>query len=101
MDNFQNLKDKISYSESGILSKVIVKSDKLDVTLFCMAKDTEISEHTSTKQGFVYVLEGNGIFTLAGQKITMSEGVFIKMGANMVHSLKAQENTSFLLTLVN
>lgn len=96
----ENLKDFINYSNGGILSKVILKSDKLNITLFCMAKGTEISEHTSTKEGFVYIIEGNGIFNLAGEEIKMLPGVFIKMDKNAVHSLTASENTSFILSLV-
>jgi len=71
------------------------------VSLFCMAKGTDISEHTSTKQGFVHVLEGKGIFNLEGKDIIMEEGVFIFMKEDAVHSLKAEENTTFLLTLIN
>ncbi|MDP3883285.1 MAG: cupin domain-containing protein [Candidatus Staskawiczbacteria bacterium] len=97
---FLNVKDLISYSNGGILSKVIIKSEKLDVTLFSMAKGTEILEHTSTKSGFVYVVEGKGVFTLEGKDIQMFPGVFIQLGKNMVHSLKAEENTSFLLVLL-
>lgn len=101
MENkFSNIKDLIAYSKGGILSKEIIKNDKLNVTLFCMAEGTEISEHTSTKQGFVYVIEGRGIFNLAGKNIEMLPGVFIQIQENMVHSLKAEENISFLLALV-
>jgi quercetin dioxygenase-like cupin family protein len=71
----------------------------MDVTLFCMAEGTEISEHTSTKRGFVYIIEGKGIFNLAGKDIEMLPGVFIQMEENMVHWLKAEQNTSFLLVL--
>lgn len=95
-----NIKDLIQYSENGILSKEIIKSKRQNVTLFCMAEGTEISEHTSTKQGFVYIIEGEGIFNLAGQKIKMETGVFIKMEEDIVHSLKATKNTSFLLVLI-
>ncbi len=66
-----------------------------------MAKDTEISEHTSTKQGFVYTIEGEGIFNLEGKEITMSPGTFIHMKENAIHSLKANEDTSFVLVLIN
>ena len=97
----KKLKEMIEYSVGGILSKEILKTEKLDGTLFCMAKDTELSEHTSTRQGFVYVLEGNGVFNLEGKEIIMKEGVFIFMKKNMIHSLKAKENMTFLLTLVN
>jgi len=100
-NNFKNLKKLIAYSKNGILSKVISKTEKLDITLFCMAEGTEISEHTSTKQGFVYVIEGKGIFNLAEKDIKMSAGAFIKLDKNMVHSLKAEQNTSFLLSLVS
>ena len=95
----KNIKDLIEYPKQGILSKEIIKNEKIDVTLFCMAKGTEIGEHTSTKQGFVYVLEGKGVFNLEEKDIKMQEGVFIFMNENAKHSLKAEENTSFLLLL--
>jgi len=97
----QNLKESISYSEGGILSKEIVKNDKLNITLFCVSKAAEISEHTSTKQGFVYIIEGEGIFNLEGKDIQMLPGVLIQMQENMVHSIKAEQNTSFFLVLIS
>ena len=96
-----NIKDNINYSAGAILSRVIIKNDKINVTLFCMAGGTEISEHTSTKQGFVFVIEGKGIFSLGGENIEMLPDAFIQMRENVAHSLKAEENTSFLLSLVN
>lgn len=92
--------DLIEYSKKGIFSKVILKNDKLDVTLMCMAMGTELSEHTSTRQGTIYVIEGKGTFNLSGRDIAMAPGVFIHMEANSAHSLKAQENASFILTLI-
>lgn len=94
-----NIKGLIQYSESGVLSKVLFKSGKMDTTLFCMSKGTEIDDHTSTRQGIVYVLEGSGVFNLKGKKIKMESGVIIHMDKNAVHSLKAKENTSFILIL--
>ena len=96
----KNIKQLIEYPKQGILSKEIVKNEKIDITLFCMAKGTNIGEHTSTKAGFVYVLEGKGIFNLEGKNIKMQLGEFIFMMENKVHSLKAEENTAFLLTLI-
>jgi len=97
----EKINELIEYPKKGILSKDIVKKNKLNITLFCMAKGTEISEHTSTKQGFIYVVEGNGIFNLEGEDIIMSSGVFIYMKENAIHSLNAEENTSFILVLAN
>jgi quercetin dioxygenase-like cupin family protein len=95
----KNIKQMIEYPKEGVLSKEIIKDKKLNVTLFCMAKNTEISEHTSTKSGTVYIIEGKGIFTLDGKEIIMKEGVLIHMKENAIHKLKAIENTSFLLSL--
>jgi len=79
----------------GVLTKDL--SDA--VTLFAMGKDSKIGDHTSTKKGFIYVIEGKGVFTLEGKDIEMKKGVYIEMDANAVHSLRASENTSFLLFL--
>lgn len=96
-----NLNSFISYSNGGIISKVLRKTDKQNITLFSMAKGTEMTEHTSTKEGYVYVLEGDGIFTLEEEDIKMAKGVLIYMKKNAVHSLKANKNTSFLLLLTS
>jgi quercetin dioxygenase-like cupin family protein len=99
--NWENIKKLISYSEKGIVSKEIIKTDKIDVTLFCLAENTSISEHTSTKEGAVYVLEGKGEFNLEGENIEMISGTLISMKNNAVHSIKAEENTSFILILTS
>lgn len=96
--NQKNIKELIEYSNKGILSKEIIKN-KVNITLFCMAKGTEISEHTSAKEGFIFVIEGKGIFNLEGEEIAMLPGVFIYMKRNAVHSLRAEENTAFMLSL--
>jgi nitric oxide dioxygenase len=98
---WKNVKKLIEYSKGGILSKVLVSTDKHNITLFCMAKGTEISEHTSTKEGFIFVVEGKGMFNLKGEDIEMSQDVIIFMQKNAVHSVKAKENMSFLLSLNN
>lgn len=98
--NFE-LDKLIEYPKSGILSKVLVKNETKDVTLFCMSKGSELSEHTSTKEGFVLVIEGEGIFVLKKKKIKMKKNVLIHMNKKDLHSLKTIKNTSFLLVLSN
>jgi len=95
----KNIKELIEYPSQGIISTNLVKNECLDIGLFCMAKGTDMSEHTSIKQGTVYVVEGDGIFNLEGEDIEMKPGVMIYMKANAVHSLKANENTAFVLSL--
>ena len=96
----KNIKELIEYPKQGVLSEDIFKNQEINTSLFCIATGTEISEHTSTKQGIIYVLEGKGIFNLQGKDISMKKGVFIYMKENAVHSLKAEKNTAFLLILM-
>ena len=98
---WKNIDKLIDYSKDGILSKVLINTKKNNITLFCMAKGTEISEHTSTKEGFIFVVEGKGTFNLEGEDIEMSPGIFIFMQKNAVHSVKAKENMTFILSLYN
>jgi quercetin dioxygenase-like cupin family protein len=94
-----DIKKIIEYPKKGITSKEIAKSGDFSVDLFCMAAKTSISEHTSTKKGYVYVLEGKGIFNLKNKKIQMKPGVLINLDKNAKHSLNADKKTAFLLFL--
>lgn len=93
------LHDKIEYPESGVLSRVLIKENACQYTLFCLAAGTEISEHTSTRNATVQVLEGRGSITVAGEMITLEPGVLVAFPANAPHALQAVENLAFLLTL--
>ncbi len=101
MKKWKDIKTIIEYPANGILSKEIVKTEKMEVSLFCMPENSNLSEHTSTREGIVQVVEGEGVFTLENEEITMKEGVLIHMKPNTAHSLKTNKNTAFLLFLFN
>jgi len=93
------LQEHIEYPQAGVLSKVLLKANTCEFTLFCLAAGTEISEHTSTRHAVVQGLEGRGILTLEEQDMPLEPGVLIVMPANAPHALRADENLAFLLTL--
>ncbi|AFZ55275.1 cupin domain-containing protein [Cyanobacterium aponinum FACHB-4101] len=97
--SFVNLSEHIEYPSEGILSKVLLKDKNCQYTLFCLAKNTEISEHTSSRNATVHVIEGEGVLILEGEKIILTKGVFVVMPSNAPHALQATENLCFLLTL--
>ncbi len=94
-----NLEKMMEFPRDGVFSKVLVKTDTSNHTLMCLAKGSDISEHTSTREAAVIVLKGRGIFILNGEKIKMEPGVFIFMPKNAPHSLSASENLAILLSL--
>ncbi len=93
------LQDLIEYPTSGILSKVLLKDKNSQYSLFCLAADTEIDEHTSTRNAVISVIEGRGKLTLEGKDIILVPGVFVFMTANAPHAVEAQENLAFMLIL--
>ncbi|TVR13312.1 MAG: cupin domain-containing protein [Phormidium sp. GEM2.Bin31] len=94
-----HVSDLIEYRDRAVLSQVILKDAVSQYTLFSLGKDTDIEEHTATRNGAITVLEGEGTLTLNGKAIALKPGVFVFMPANAPHALKASENLSFLLTL--
>ncbi|MBD2122339.1 cupin domain-containing protein [Trichocoleus sp. FACHB-262] len=93
------LQDKIAYTQTGVLSQVLLKVPHCQYTLICLAAGTDIAEHTSTRNGVVQVIAGKGTLTLEGRDINLESGVFVFMPANAPHALKAEENLVFLITL--
>ncbi len=93
------LSDHLEFPESGVLSKLLWKDEACQYSLFCLAANTEISEHTSTRNAMVQVIDGSGMLTLQGEPIPLSPGVLIIMAANAPHSLEATSNLAFVLTL--
>jgi quercetin dioxygenase-like cupin family protein len=93
------LRERIEYPADGVLSKVLFKDKNCQYTLFCLAADTSISEHKSTRNAIINVVEGRGLLTLEGEDIKLELGIFVFMKAHAPHALIAQENLSFLLSL--
>jgi len=89
----QDLEKMMEFPREGIFSKVLVKTNISNHTLFCMAKGSDMSEHTSTREAAVTVLKGRR------KKIKMKPGVFIFMPKNAPHSLSADEDLAILLSL--
>jgi quercetin dioxygenase-like cupin family protein len=96
---FFPLRERIEYPADGVLSKVLLKDNNCQHTLFCLAAGTNISQHTSTRNAVINVIEGRGVLTLEGENIQLEPGIFVFMRANAPHALQAEENLAFLLTL--
>lgn len=95
----KDLEKMMEFPKEGVFSRVLVKTDITNHTLMCLAKGSDISEHTSTREASVTVLKGKGIFVLNGKRIKMKPGVFIFMPKDAPHSLSAKTNLSILLSL--
>lgn len=92
-----DLINQISYSESSIVSKILLNGEKLQITLFAVDKDQSFSEHTTTKEAIVHIIEGEGEFYLKDKWYPFKTNAYFYMPPNCIHAIKAKSKFKFLL----
>ena len=95
-----NLAQQIEYSEGGVISKQILKSDAGNITLFSFDKGQLLSEHTAPFDAMVQVIEGEAEVIIGGKASHLKSGESIIMPANTPHALTAAENFKMILTMI-
>jgi len=95
-----SMTDKVSYAEGSIVSKIIIRNDKGNVTLFAFDKGENLSEHTAPYDAIVQVLDGQGEVLIDGKSFELNVGESIIMPANIRHAVVATEKFKMLLTMI-
>ena len=98
--NVLNLPSLADYSDSGIVSKQILKNDVGNITLFAFDQGQGLSEHTAPFDAMVQVLEGTAEIRIGGSPLTVKAGETVIMPANVSHALQAVERFKMLLTMI-
>jgi quercetin dioxygenase-like cupin family protein len=95
-----DLEGSIDYQEGSVVSRTIVDKKAGIITLFAFAQNQGLSEHTSSYDAMVYVLEGEVEITISGVSLTLKEGDMTIMPANKPHALMAKTRFKMLLTMI-
>ena len=95
-----NLQQAIDYQDGSIVSRIIFKTGNGSETVFAFAKGQELSEHTVPFEALVFIVDGEGEFTISGTTHTVRAGEVIRMPAGEPHAVKAIEKFKMLLTMV-
>lgn len=95
-----NLSTMIDYSEGGVISKQILKSQAGNITLFSFDKEQGLSEHTAPFDAMVQVLDGEVEIRIGREPVLVKQGECIIMPANISHALHAVEKFKMLLTMI-
>ncbi|OFX28808.1 MAG: cupin [Bacteroidetes bacterium GWA2_32_17] len=102
---FQNskifkLSESIEYGNGAIVSKVIIKKESSNLTLFAFDKGQGLSEHTAPFDAVVQIVEGSGQIIINKVPFNLNAGEFIIMPANVPHAVMANEQFKMLLIMV-
>jgi quercetin dioxygenase-like cupin family protein len=92
--------DLVSYQDSTIVSRIVVKSAKGSVTMFAFDEGQELSEHTAPFDALVHVIDGEAEIRVSGEPHRLQGGQGIVLPANEPHSVKAMRKFKMMLTMI-
>lgn len=90
----------VNYQEGSVVSRVILKRDQGNVTLFAFDEGQGLSEHTSPFDALVQVIEGDAEVTVAGKPIAVKPGQVVLLPAEKPHAVKAITRFKMALTMI-
>lgn len=95
-----SLADQAIIPEDGILSKPVATDPHLRATLFALSEGQELSEHTTTMEAVLQILEGEADITLGDDAHHVKAGDWIRMSPNLRHSIVATTPLKMLLIVL-
>ncbi|RMH63341.1 MAG: cupin domain-containing protein [Calditrichaeota bacterium] len=95
-----HLNDWVEASEGGILSKKVMAGKCGNVTMFALAANEAISEHSAPYDALVVIHEGEAIVTIDGRDHTLVAGDAIILPAHVPHALRAPRAFKMMLVMI-
>ena len=86
--------------DQGILSRVLHKDDRLNVTAFGFSAGQELSLHSAPTPAVLYFLEGEAEVQLENDKVAARGGSFIYMPPMLPHGIVARSPLRMLLVQI-
>ena len=96
----KNLLEQLNYQEDSIVSKILLKKETGNVTLFAFDAGQGLTEHTSPFDALVHCLEGEISIKVGENNFIVSKGELLKLPATIPHALKANQKAKMILTMI-
>lgn len=90
----------VASTPHGIASRVLAKTAASNLTMFAFDAGQGLTEHTSTFEAFVLVIQGKLSLTVGGISIAATAGTVTRMPAGVPHALEAAEPTRMVLIML-
>ena len=95
-----NLVNSIDFANNATVSKMVLKKDTGNITLFSFDKGQGLSEHSAPFDAYVLVTEGRGTIIINRHPYELVAGEFIVMPANIPHAVQALEKFKMMLVMI-
>jgi quercetin dioxygenase-like cupin family protein len=94
------LATSVEYSDNATVSKMVIRRDVGNITLFAFDKGQSLSEHSAPFDAFVQVLDGTGIILIDRKPYELKAGDCIVMPANIPHAVQASGRFKMMLVMI-
>ena len=92
--------DLVNYQDGSVVSRVVLKGEKGNVTIFAFDVGQALTEHTSPFAALVQAIEGEAEITVAGKPIVLTAGEIVLLPAEKPHAVKAITRFKMVLTMI-
>lgn len=92
-----NLQQELAPPEDGILSRILRKDEKVNITLFGFSTGQELSAHSAPTPAILYFLDGEAEVQLGKDKVSARPGSFVYMPPMLTHGISAKSPVRMLL----
>jgi len=95
------LKEDVLYVDKQVVSKTIVQTGNVNISIFSFDKGEQISAHSAPGDALVYVTEGEVTVSIGeNEPSVVKEGEMILMPTNVPHGLVANEKFKMMIIIV-
>jgi quercetin dioxygenase-like cupin family protein len=98
---FSDVVAAVDIQTGAVVSRVIFRGERTEVTLFGFDAGEGLSEHQAARSAIIQVVKGRLEFIADGEQLDAGAGFWLRMEPGTPHSLRALEPTVMLLTLIN
>lgn len=96
----RNLKQMLQYQEKAVVSRMLVKNQAGNVTLFAFEGDEGLSEHTAPYDALIVGVDGRAEVVLDGVRHSVGEGDCLLMPAHVPHAVHPLGGFKMLLVMI-
>jgi quercetin dioxygenase-like cupin family protein len=102
-ENYTFVPDLLSafaISDDGIISRVLHKDERLNITLFGFSAGQELSTHSAPVPALIHILQGEAEMDLGDDTVHVKPGSLIRMSPLLPHAVRAKTPLRMLLVQV-
>jgi quercetin dioxygenase-like cupin family protein len=84
----------------SIVSRTVYEGDDAKVILFAFAPGQALTEHTAARPAVLHFLSGEADLILGSDELSAQAGTWVRMPAQLPHSVRARTEVTMLLVLL-